>query len=143
MYQAPSLIQTLASIGITVEATETHITVLSLNQEWLAAAHRQQQQEEDLEAMRLRWYGSPETVQADFHRMVMQAEVAWEEAEAAEAEYDWSKMLAGMSCIIFGDRQQPRYSPSYQRSFAYASRLRLPYHRGTSRCLSRSWSIRW
>ena len=39
--------------------------------------------------MRLRWYGSPEAAQADFHRMVMQAEVAWEEAEAAAAKYDW------------------------------------------------------
>ena len=39
--------------------------------------------------MRLRWFGSPEAVQADFHRMVMQAEAAWEAAEAAAAEYDW------------------------------------------------------
>ena len=39
--------------------------------------------------MRLRWYGSSEAVQADFHRMVMQAEAAWEEEEAAAPEYAW------------------------------------------------------
>lgn len=57
MYQALTLIQTLASIGINVEATETHITIRSVNQEWLAAACTQQQLE-DLTAMRLRWFGS-------------------------------------------------------------------------------------
>ena len=89
MYQAPTIVETLASIGINVEATETRITILSVNQEWLDAACTQQKLEEDLEEMRLRWYGSPEAVQADFHRMVMQAEAAWEETEAAAAKYDW------------------------------------------------------
>lgn len=89
MYQALTLIQTLASIGINVEATETRITIVSINQEWLAAACAQQKLEEDLDEARLRWFGSPEAVQADFHRMVRQAEAAWEETEAAEAEYDW------------------------------------------------------
>jgi hypothetical protein len=55
----------------------------------LTAACHEQQLEEDLAEMRLRWYGSQEAVQADFYRMVMQAEAEWEEAEAAEAEYNW------------------------------------------------------
>jgi hypothetical protein len=41
-----------------------------------------------LAEMRLRWYGSPEAVQADFHRMVMQAEAAWQEEEE-EGANDW------------------------------------------------------
>ena len=89
MYQAPTLIETLASIGIIVEATETRITISSINQEWLAVACARQRLDEDLAEMRLRWFGSPEAVQADFHRMVMQAEAEWKETEAAAAEYDW------------------------------------------------------
>jgi hypothetical protein len=89
MYQAPTLIQTLASIGINVEATDTHITVCSINQEWLAAACVQQKLDEDLAEMRLRWYGSKEAELADFCQWMRQAEAEWEEAEAAESEYDW------------------------------------------------------
>lgn len=88
MYQPPTLTQTLASIGINVEATETRITIRFINQEWLAAACVQQRLEEYLEEARLRWYGSPEAVQADFHRMVMQAEAAWQEEED-EGANDW------------------------------------------------------
>jgi hypothetical protein len=89
MYQAPTILETLASIGIIVEATDTRIKICSLNQEWLAAACVQQKLEEDLDEMRLRWYGSQEAVQADFHRMVMQAEAAWEETETAAPTYNW------------------------------------------------------
>ena len=89
MYQASTLTQTLASIGIIVEANETNITIRSINQERLAAACVQQKLEEDLAEMRLRWYGSPEAEQADFHRMVMQSEAAWEEAEAAAPTFSW------------------------------------------------------
>ena len=82
-----TLIEILASIGIVVAATEAGgLTILSINQEWLAAACTMQQLEEDLAESRKRWYGSPEAEQADFHRMVMQAEAAWEEAE--EKGYD-------------------------------------------------------
>jgi hypothetical protein len=80
--------QTLASIGINVEATDTLIMIRSINQEWLSAACVQQKLEEDLAEMRLRWYGSQEAMQADFNRWMMQAEAEWEEAEA-ERGYDW------------------------------------------------------
>jgi hypothetical protein len=89
MYQAPTLIKTLAAIGINVEATDTRIMICSINHEWLSAACTQQQLEEDLAEMRLRWYGSQEAMQADFNRWMIQAELAYQEVEAAEAEYDW------------------------------------------------------
>ena len=81
MYQAPTLMQTLAAIGITVEATEARITILSVNQEWLSAACTQQLLEEHLDEARLRWYGSREAMQADFNRWMMQAEAVWQEVE--------------------------------------------------------------
>jgi|ERR1043166_8627859 hypothetical protein len=89
MYQPPTLIQTLAAIGINVEATDTRITIRSINQEWLAAACVQQKLEEDLGAMRLRWFGSPEAAQADFNTMMRRSDAAWEEAEAAETPSYW------------------------------------------------------
>ena len=86
MYQAPTLIQTLASIGIDVEETDTRITIRSVNQEWLSAACVQQRLEEHLEEARLRWYGSKEAVQADFNRWMMQAEAEWQEVEEQDDE---------------------------------------------------------
>ena len=84
MYQAPTLIQTLASIGITVEATDTRIIIHSINQEWLSTACMQHKLEEDLAEMRLRWYGSKEAELADFCRWQRQADAEWEEAEARD-----------------------------------------------------------
>ena len=81
MYQAPTLMQTLASIGINVEATDTRIMIRSINQEWLSAACVQHKLEEDLAEMRLRWYGSKEAELAAFCQWMEQAEAEWEEAE--------------------------------------------------------------
>lgn len=93
MYQAPTLIEILASIGIDVEATDTRISIRAINadllHEWATWQTQQEALEAWLEAERLRWYGSKEAEMADFHRMVMQAEAAWEEAEAAAPQYDW------------------------------------------------------
>lgn len=86
------LIQMLADIGVTAEASATSLTIRAINSdllhEWFLWQAQQEALEAWLEEERLRWYGSPEAIQADFHQMVRQAEEAWEEAEAAAAEYD-------------------------------------------------------
>ncbi|HLW03566.1 MAG TPA: hypothetical protein VKT82_33275 [Ktedonobacterales bacterium] len=114
-----ALIETLAEIGVALEATDTYISIRAIDQARLRVAAHAQWVElaamvraagfswDELEAMgQAVEYGDEyhfvlRTVDqqkltaarkaaevADFHHMVMQAEAAWEEAEAAEPEYD-------------------------------------------------------
>jgi hypothetical protein len=94
MYQAPTLTETLASIGIDVEATETRLTIRAINddllREWCIWQAQQESLEAWLEAERLRWYGSKEAELADFCRWMRQADAEWEAVEAEEEDdFDW------------------------------------------------------
>lgn len=87
------LIQMLADIGVTAQASATGLTIRAINddllREWAAWQAQQEALEAWLEAERLRWYGSKEAELADFCRWLRQAEAEWEEAAEAATAYDW------------------------------------------------------
>jgi hypothetical protein len=85
------LMQMLADIGVTAEASASRLTIRAINfdllHEWSLWQVQQEALEAWLEAERLRWYGSKEAELAAFCQWMRQAEAEWEEAE--DADPDW------------------------------------------------------